>query len=152
MAGSLALFAILCKTRRGSFAGGFAVARWGSDEFVVVMPGVYDLATAIAMADGIRDELAKPFTTVIGETVVSTISVGIAIAAESVTDPEALLREADIALERAKALGKQDLLDGADEIARSLTYQDQIARFEAAARARRPWVPEVPMQFETSPG
>lgn len=47
---------------------------------------------------------------------------------------------------------KQDLLDGADEIARSLTYQDQIARFEAAARARRPWVPEVPMQFEPSPG
>jgi 3-isopropylmalate/(R)-2-methylmalate dehydratase small subunit len=47
---------------------------------------------------------------------------------------------------------KQDLLDGADETARSLTYQDQIARFEAAVRARRPWVPEVPMQFETSPG
>ena len=82
------------------------VARWGSDEFVVVMPGVYDLATAIAMADGIRDELARPFTTVIGETVISTISVGVAIAAESVADPEALLREADIALERAKALGK----------------------------------------------
>lgn len=82
------------------------VARWGSDEFVVVMPGVHDLSTARALADRIRAELARPFTPSVGDTVISTISVGIAIAAERVSDPEALLREADIALERAKALGK----------------------------------------------
>lgn len=82
------------------------VARWGSDEFIVVMPGVHDLTAASAMAEVIRQALARPFTLSNGESVISTISVGIAIATERVTDPEALLREADIALERAKALGK----------------------------------------------
>ncbi len=82
------------------------VARWGSDEFVVVMPGVGDLATAAAIADGVRQALALPFRTTNGGELVPSITVGVAAAGDGVADPETLLREADLALERAKALGK----------------------------------------------
>jgi diguanylate cyclase (GGDEF)-like protein len=82
------------------------VARWGSDEFVVVMPGIGSLDAATRIADIVRTALAQPFHSSTGELVVSTISVGVAVATDDVTDAEALLREADLALERAKALGK----------------------------------------------
>jgi EAL domain-containing protein (putative c-di-GMP-specific phosphodiesterase class I) len=82
------------------------VARWGSDEFVVVMPGVGDLELATAIAEGVRQALALPFHTTTGGEVVPSITVGVAAATDVVADPEALLREADLALERAKALGK----------------------------------------------
>jgi diguanylate cyclase (GGDEF)-like protein len=82
------------------------VARWGSDEFVVVMPGVGDLDVASRVADLVREALAAPFRSSSGESVVSTISVGVAVSPGDLDDPEALLREADLALERAKALGK----------------------------------------------
>jgi diguanylate cyclase (GGDEF)-like protein len=82
------------------------VARWGSDEFVVVMPGVADLEAATSIAEGVRQALALPFHTTGGGAVVPSITVGVAAAAGGLTDPETLLREADLALERAKALGK----------------------------------------------
>jgi EAL domain-containing protein (putative c-di-GMP-specific phosphodiesterase class I)/GGDEF domain-containing protein len=78
----------------------------GSDVFVVVMPGVGDLDAASRAADVVREALAAPFHSSSGESVVSTISVGVAVSPGELDDPEALLREADLALERAKALGK----------------------------------------------
>src|SRR5215218_2250999 len=56
------------------------VARWGSDEFVVVMPGIASLDAATRIADIIRNALAQPFHASTGELVVSTISVGVAVA------------------------------------------------------------------------
>jgi len=82
------------------------VARWGSDEFVVVMPGVADLDAATSIAKGVREALALPFHTTGGGEVVPSITVGVAASSGGVQDPESLLREADLALERAKALGK----------------------------------------------
>jgi diguanylate cyclase (GGDEF)-like protein len=82
------------------------VARWGSDEFVVVMPGVEDLTSATSIAQGVREALALPFHTTGGGEVVPSITVGVAAASGAMSDPEGLLREADLALERAKALGK----------------------------------------------
>jgi diguanylate cyclase (GGDEF)-like protein len=82
------------------------VARWGSDEFVVVMPGVADLQSATSIAEGVRQALALPFLTTGGGEIVPSITVGVSAASGGMQYPEALLREADLALERAKALGK----------------------------------------------
>ena len=81
------------------------VARWGGDEFMVLMPGVHDITAATAMAEVIRQTLALPFRAG-GDSVVASISVGVAIASDGLADPDELLRQADLALERAKALGK----------------------------------------------
>ena len=82
------------------------VARWGGDEFMVVMPGLHDLAAATAMAEVIRQAIALPFRATGDDSFVSSISVGVAVAPGGLTDPDELLRQVDIALERAKSRGK----------------------------------------------
>jgi diguanylate cyclase (GGDEF)-like protein len=81
------------------------VARWGGDEFVVLMPGVRDASIAAATAEVIRQAIALPIK-VGGEELVPSVSIGVAVTSDAGVDPAMLLREADAALERAKSLGK----------------------------------------------
>jgi diguanylate cyclase (GGDEF)-like protein len=80
------------------------VARFGGDEFVVVCQDIGTLSEAIAVADRIAAALREPFR-VTGEEMFLTVSAGIAI---SGPDPssEALLRNADAAMYRAKEQGR----------------------------------------------
>lgn len=80
------------------------VARWGGDEFMVLMPGS-DLHAAAAVADAIRHQVLK--LPPVGEHRV-TLSFGVAqwCAGES---PEQLVAHADQALYRAKAGGKNQI-------------------------------------------
>jgi diguanylate cyclase (GGDEF)-like protein/PAS domain S-box-containing protein len=81
------------------------VARFGGDEFVVVVQGIVDPADLTAFADRIVAGLRAPFQ-VGDDEVVATVSIGIAVASQSDTLPEDLLREADTALYRAKDQGR----------------------------------------------
>lgn len=81
------------------------VARFGGDEFVVVVQGLADPADLTAFADRIMAGLRAPFQ--IGDdAVLATVSIGIAVASQPDTLPEDLLREADTALYRAKDQGR----------------------------------------------
>lgn len=81
------------------------VARFGGDEFVVVVQGLTDPADLTAFADRIVTGLRVPYQ--VGEDeVVATVSVGIAVASQPDCLPEDLLREADTALYRAKDQGR----------------------------------------------
>jgi diguanylate cyclase (GGDEF)-like protein/PAS domain S-box-containing protein len=81
------------------------VARFGGDEFVVVVQGLADPADLTAFADRIVAGLRVPFQ--IGDDeVVATVSIGIAVASQPDSLPEDLLREADTALYRAKDQGR----------------------------------------------
>ncbi len=80
-------------------------ARLGGDEFTILLEGIRDLSDAIKVADRIQAELKLPIN--LGEQeVFTTASIGIALSARSYDKPEELLRDADIAMYRAKALGK----------------------------------------------
>jgi diguanylate cyclase (GGDEF)-like protein len=80
------------------------VARLGGDEFVVLAEGLESDAEGLAVAERVLRALERPFE--VGATEVSTVaSVGVSIAHDPLTDPEALLREADIAMYRAKRSG-----------------------------------------------
>ncbi len=81
------------------------VARFGGDEFVVVVQGIADPADLTAFADRIVAGLRAPFQ-VGDDEVVATVSIGIAVASQPDTLPEDLLREADTALYRAKDQGR----------------------------------------------
>jgi len=79
-------------------------ARWGGDEFVVVSRGRTHPGAARALADQIRLAVAQPIR-VDGHEVTATVSIGVAIGEQDSTS-EGLLRDADIAMYRAKAAGK----------------------------------------------
>ena len=87
---------------------GDVVARFGGDEFTVLCedlePGVAD-RQAIGVAERLIDALREPFH-VGGEEHFVSASVGIAISLDGTDRPEALLRDADAAMYRAKENGK----------------------------------------------
>ncbi len=81
------------------------VGRLGGDEFVVLLEGASLAAGVIAVADRILRVLESPFELPGTTPLVVTASIGIAEGDRET--PEELLRDADIALYRAKATGKR---------------------------------------------
>ncbi len=81
------------------------VARLGGDEFTVLLEDLTDLGSAIQSADRISKSLAQPFVLPNNEVEISA-SIGIAHSDTRKTSPEDLMRAADIALYRAKNMGK----------------------------------------------
>jgi len=84
------------------------VARLGGDEFVVLAEEIEGDGEARALAERVLDALERPFA--LGSAEVSVLaSVGISISRRPDSDPEAMLREADVAMYRAKAGGGRRL-------------------------------------------
>ncbi|HEY2026112.1 MAG TPA: EAL domain-containing protein, partial [Gemmatimonadaceae bacterium] len=80
---------------------GDVTARLGGDEFAVLLENTHDVHEIIAVAERIGRELGAPFL-LDGTVVHTTASVGIATSAHAST-PDALLRNADVAMYDAKA-------------------------------------------------
>lgn len=84
---------------------GDTAARLGGDEFTILLDALKNPADATRVAERIQRELARPYL-LGGQEVFTTASIGIALSAPGYERPEQLLRDADLALYRAKALGK----------------------------------------------
>jgi PAS domain S-box-containing protein len=82
-----------------------SLARVGGDEFTVLLEGIKDCGDAIRVAERIQERLRIPFV-VEGQEVVTTASIGIAFCGTSYTNSEDLVRDAEIAMYRAKREGK----------------------------------------------
>jgi len=80
------------------------IARFGGDEFAVLLAPATDRATAVDVAERLGAAMALPFD-VDGHEVKITVSVGVVVS-PAITRRGDLLRAADIAHYRAKALGK----------------------------------------------
>ena len=81
------------------------VARFGGDEFVVLCEDLADRVDAVAVAEGIQRETARPIV-VDGSAYVVSVSIGIALAASPETSADDLLRDADAAMYQAKEKGR----------------------------------------------
>jgi len=81
------------------------VARLGGDEFAIVQAGTEQPFGATALATRLIAEIAKPFE-LDGHQVVIGASVGISIAPNDGSNPDKLLKNADMALYRAKSDGR----------------------------------------------
>ena len=81
------------------------VARLGGDEFAIVQASVDQPTEATALATRLIDALSVPYE-LLGHQMVIGISVGISVAPHDGETPASLLKNADMALYRAKADGR----------------------------------------------
>ncbi len=87
------------------FGRSHKVERIGEALFTILLEDISSALDAARVAKRILGDLAKPL--VVGEqTVFPAASIGIAIYSQTYQDPEELVRDADIAMSRAKAAGK----------------------------------------------
>src|SRR5204863_4835783 len=82
------------------------VARMGGDEFAVMQTGISHPSDASALALRIIEAIGRPYN-IDGQQVMIGTSVGIAVGPADGASPDQLLRNADLALYRAKSEGRR---------------------------------------------
>jgi diguanylate cyclase (GGDEF)-like protein len=90
---------------RGCIHDGDTVARMGGDEFAIVQVGAAQPTAATALASRLIEELGAAYN-LDDHSVITSTSVGIAVSPCDGTDPDQLLKNADLALYRAKGDGR----------------------------------------------
>ena len=85
---------------------GDTICRLGGDEFAVLIENLTDVRDATQVADRIQKNLERPLEAG-AQDVYAAVSIGIALSSAGRESPEDLLRDADIAMYRAKALGRR---------------------------------------------
>ncbi len=83
------------------------VARLGGDEFTLIVPGLVDAAALSALARKIQRAIKEPVQ-VAGRELTVSASLGLGLYPADGTTPEALLQNADVAMYRAKELGRDN--------------------------------------------
>ncbi|KAA1429417.1 putative bifunctional diguanylate cyclase/phosphodiesterase [Nocardioides antri] len=147
------------------------VARLGGDEFAIVLPGLPQAAAVTSRVEALLEDLLTTVT-IGGHPLAVTVSIGGAVHPPGGSEPDELLKRADLAMEHAKASGRnnfqwfdEDMLDGGDDALTlasalrqtlrdgglSIAYQPQVdirtgrvVGIEALARWTHPDLGEVP--------
>ncbi|MDK2123041.1 diguanylate cyclase domain-containing protein [Parachitinimonas caeni] len=104
-AGDAVLLAVAQRLQRSIDPSG-TVARFGSDEFVILLPAVPTAAAARKYAEQVCQQLCEPLM-LDGESLSLGASVGIALAPDHGETASTLRRHADLAMYRAKWAGKR---------------------------------------------
>ena len=82
------------------------IARFGGDEFAVLMEETEEISGVYDIADRFHNEMKSPFS-IFGREIFTTMSIGIVMSNRGdYTRPEELLRDADTAMYHAKERGK----------------------------------------------
>ena len=90
---------------RGCLREGDILARLGGDEFVILQGSVNQVTEINALAARLNEVIGAPFD-LDGHQAVIGVSIGIAVSPTDATQPDQLLKNADLALYRAKADGR----------------------------------------------
>ena len=99
------LLTAVARRLEGCMREGDVIARMGGDEFTILVNDLGNVSQATVIAQRIHDALRTPFS-VRGREVFVTASIGIALSPTGYQRPEHMMRDADTAMYRAKALGK----------------------------------------------
>jgi diguanylate cyclase (GGDEF)-like protein/PAS domain S-box-containing protein len=99
------LLTLVADRLRACIRNGDAIARLGGDEFAIGQVGAQQPTEATALAARVIEAISAPYD-LDGHQVVIGMSIGIAVTPDDGTEPGLLLRNADLALYRAKAEGR----------------------------------------------
>ena len=99
------LLLILSHRLRDALPAGITLGRVGGDEFVALAPGEDDPRRLQALAQRLASALEQPLM-VRGHLHTASLSIGITVGGASHDHPDEVLREADLALLRAKRRGR----------------------------------------------
>jgi predicted signal transduction protein with EAL and GGDEF domain len=91
----------------GCVRGSDTLARLGGDEFTIVLTELDDARDAIRAAQHIVEAMRQPFS-VEGRELFNTMSLGVSLYPEDGTDPATLMVNADVAMYRAKEVGRDN--------------------------------------------
>jgi diguanylate cyclase (GGDEF)-like protein len=159
------LLQVVADRLRGCTREPDTIARLGGDEFAIIMTQLQRPTDAAVLARRIREAIVKPYH-LDGHQIIADISIGIAVAPLDGTEPDQLLKNADMALYGAKADGRgtfrffeqemdtrmkmrreleMDLRNALDQDEFELYYQplvnlesNEITAFEALLRWKHP--------------
>ncbi|OKH26146.1 diguanylate cyclase [Hydrococcus rivularis NIES-593] len=96
---------LFAKRLNAGLREGDTIARWGGDEFTILLPHIKNVEEAAKLAERLLGEIKQPFE--VGEhKLYVKSSLGIAIYPQDGEDPETLLKNADAALYRSKEQGR----------------------------------------------
>jgi diguanylate cyclase (GGDEF)-like protein len=98
------LLKIVSKQLQSCIRTGDMVARLGGDEFVLVLEEIKSVSDALEATQRVQQALKTP-TILNGHEIVITASIGIALFSSQYNSPDELIRDADIAMYRAKSCG-----------------------------------------------
>ena len=107
------------------------LARLGGDEFCILLDDIRDPIEAVRVAERVQAELAIPFLVTQQEIVISA-SIGIAASTSPHTHAEDLLRDADIAMYRAKRAGK-----ACCEVSDTAMHENAVKRLQLETDLRK---------------
>ncbi|MGH8260945.1 MAG: putative bifunctional diguanylate cyclase/phosphodiesterase, partial [Steroidobacteraceae bacterium] len=125
---------------------GAFIARLGGDEFTVLLENTASLEAVAARAGALLEALQHPLT-VDGRVLSTSASIGASLYPDHANDADALLRAADVALFRAKDLGRNRFAvfspDLSDAAASSFRLEQSLRRAVEAGELLLMYQPQV---------
>ena len=107
------------------------LAKLPGDEFAILLDDLHGPSDALRVCERIQKNLAVPFT-ISGHDVVITVTIGVVFDADKTAQPSDLLRNAEIAMHRAKSSGK-----GHIEIFDTAMFGSAVKRLRLEAELRK---------------
>lgn len=136
---------------RGALRGGDVLARLGGDEFAILQAGIAGPDDAAALARRLTEALADPVPAA-DHHIRTSISVGITLYPDDGSDPSDLLRNADLAMYRAKQEGRNTHRFFASAMDQSAQVRADIEAGLHAALERQEFLLHWQPQVELSSG
>jgi diguanylate cyclase (GGDEF)-like protein/PAS domain S-box-containing protein len=105
------------------------VSRIGGDEFTILLTDVHQPADVLAVAEKLLGALSQPVL-VKGQNISTSVSIGITMTPQDSSDPNILMKNADLAMYRAKELGRNNFQFFSEDMNRTilehLTWEKEI--------------------------
>jgi diguanylate cyclase (GGDEF)-like protein/PAS domain S-box-containing protein len=134
---------------RSAVREGDLVVRLGGDEFAILQRDVVSVADAAHLAEQIIAALAKPFR-LLGRSLAVSASIGVALFPKDGSSADELLRNADLAMYRAKESGRSRFgffdpeMDAAAR--KAIQLEGELRRALARREFKLVWQPQVSLR------